>query len=141
MWVEIKRVQEVKESGRRKGKKGPHTIKAKEFTQHLPQTDQCPASLLAIASPSSIPLLLLSVMMGHPVFGQWSSSGPAVFSPTLTALDHPQVICWSRGRVRTREGLDVVQTLISNSQNIGVLSTLLYHKYKTQHHMGCCEEN
>ena len=65
-------------------------------------------------------LSMMSYGLEHPL-GQLGSAVPAVSPPQL--LVPPQPPRWWGG-VRSKKGLDSVQALLSNSENIPVLSTL-----------------
>lgn len=86
-----------------------------------------------VPSPSSFPSFycwaLTSYNMEHPFSSQ--SAVPAVLPSNLA---HPQPAHW-KGSMRNRVDPKVVQTVFSNSKNVGLLSTLFWSQ--TQHPMGC----
>lgn len=119
------------------------TIDTNAITDHLPQVDQCPASLRAMppfAKHLSPQFLLLSMIlygMKYP-FVQFGSAAFVVSPPIF--LHTPNVLT---GRAE-QECLDAAAGLLSNNQNTGVLPTLLVTNPKqdpNQHHTGCYEQN
>jgi len=105
--------------------KGIKTSHTKAITHCLPQADQwCPARLQA--RPTSHPSLFISeydiTWHGTRLWSVWVSCRGCVPSQLLA---HRQPTRCG-GRVGKTESLDTVQELLSNSQNTGLLSTLLY---------------
>lgn len=102
---------------KRKGEKKKSYAKA--VTRHLPPVAVSKQQLLWKDFPQ--------IIAEHDVkffFGQFGSAVPAVLPLSLSAT--PSLLLGAADRVRSRKRLNIVQVQLSNSKNIGVLSSTLF---------------